>query len=96
MAPVDATVQGVMARRVGSVREDASFEETADMLRRTRISAAAVVGKPEDFEVTVRDGIVTISGLPQSEQATRALLDGARHVQVLSPCGPIQLTQRRV
>ena len=57
---------------------------------RTRISAtkivhrvlpAAVVSKSADFEVTVRDGIVTISGPPQSEQAARALLDAARLVQ---------------
>ena len=46
-----------------------------------RVLPAAVIGKPGDFEVTVRDGIVTISGLPQSEQASRALLDGVRHVQ---------------
>ncbi|HEV2374578.1 MAG TPA: CBS domain-containing protein [Streptosporangiaceae bacterium] len=46
-----------------------------------RVLPAAVTGKSADFEVTVRDGIVTISGLPQSEQAIRALLDGARHVQ---------------
>jgi len=46
-----------------------------------RVLPAAVISRSEDFEVTVRDGIVTISGRPQSEQATRALLDEARHVQ---------------
>jgi len=46
-----------------------------------RVLPAAGIGRSEDFEVTVREGIVTISGRPQSEQATRALLDGARHVQ---------------
>ncbi|HUB42556.1 MAG TPA: CBS domain-containing protein [Streptosporangiaceae bacterium] len=46
-----------------------------------RVLPAAVIGRAEDYEVTVRDGIVTIAGRPQSEQATRALLDGARHVQ---------------
>ena len=202
MTPVNATVRDVMTRRVVSVREDASFKEMADMLRRTRISAfpvidsanrvigvvseadllvkeavqatgtsviaalrhvreddkakgvtaadlmtrpaitigpdasvaeaarvmydrrikrlpvidaagrllgiisradvlavfsrpdeeirdeiahrvlpAAVIGRSEDFEVTVRDGIVTICGEPQDEQITRGLLDGVRHVQ---------------
>ena len=46
-----------------------------------RVLPSAVMGRSEDFEVTVRDGIVTISGRPQSEQATRALLDDVRHVQ---------------
>jgi CBS-domain-containing membrane protein len=46
-----------------------------------RVLPAAVIGRSEDFEVTVRDGIVTISGQPQSEQTTRALLDEVRHVQ---------------
>jgi CBS domain-containing protein len=46
-----------------------------------RVLPVAVVIKSEDFEVTVRDGIVTISGPPQHEQAARALLDAARHVQ---------------
>jgi CBS domain-containing protein len=181
---VNATVRDVMTRRVVSVREDASFKEMADMLRRIRISAfpvvnganrvigvvseadllvreeekatgvtaadlmtcpaitvgpdasvaeaarimydrrvkrlpvvdpagrllgiisradvlavfsrpdeeirdeivhrvlpAAAISKSADFEVTVRDGIVTISGPPQTEQAARALLDAARHVQ---------------
>jgi osmotically-inducible protein OsmY len=42
---------------------------------------AAVLSKSADFEVTVRDGIVTISGPPRTERAARALLDAARHVQ---------------
>lgn len=46
-----------------------------------RVLPAAFVSKSADFEVTVRDGIVTISGSPQSEQAAHALLDAARHVQ---------------
>jgi CBS domain-containing protein len=46
-----------------------------------RVLPAAVVSKAADFEVTVRDGIVTISGPPQTEQAAHALLDAARHVQ---------------
>jgi CBS domain-containing protein len=46
-----------------------------------KVLPAALIGRSKDFEVTVRDGIVTISGQPQSEQATRALLDEVRHVQ---------------
>jgi len=46
-----------------------------------RVLPAAAVSKPAEFEVTVRDGIVTISGPAQSEQTARNLLDAARHVQ---------------
>jgi CBS domain-containing protein len=37
-------------------------------------------GRPADFDVTVQDGIATISGPPQTDQARRAILDMARHV----------------
>jgi CBS-domain-containing membrane protein len=46
-----------------------------------RVLPAAVVSKAADVEVTVRDGIVTISGPQQTEQTARTLLDAARHVQ---------------
>jgi CBS-domain-containing membrane protein len=46
-----------------------------------RVLPAATVSKSADFEVTVRDGIVTLSGPQQSEQVARTLLDAARHVQ---------------
>jgi CBS domain-containing protein len=46
-----------------------------------RVLPAAAISKPADLDVTVRDGIVTISGAPQTEQATHALLDAVRHVQ---------------
>jgi CBS domain-containing protein len=46
-----------------------------------RVLPAAVISKSADLDVTVRDGIVTISGAPQTEQATHALLDAVRHVQ---------------
>lgn len=36
---------------------------------------------PRDFTVTVQDGIVTISGKPQADQLTRAIIDAVRHVQ---------------
>ncbi len=35
----------------------------------------------KDFKVAVRDGIVTISGAPQADQLTRAIIDAVRHVQ---------------
>ncbi len=46
-----------------------------------RVLPAAAISKSADFEVAVRDGIVTISGPPQSEQVAHALVDAARHVQ---------------
>jgi len=55
-------------------------EETRDEILH-RVLPAAAVSKPAEFEVTVRDGIVTISGPAQSEQTARNLLDAARHVQ---------------
>lgn len=39
-----------------------------------------LVADPSGFEVRVRDGIVTITGTPLTEQATHSLLDAARHV----------------
>lgn len=46
-----------------------------------RVLPAAVTSSSAQLEVTVRDGIVTISGPPQGEQTARALVDAARHVQ---------------
>jgi CBS domain-containing protein len=46
-----------------------------------RVLPAAAISKSADLDVTVRDGIVTISGAPQTEQATHVLLDAVRHVQ---------------
>jgi CBS domain-containing protein len=46
-----------------------------------RVLPDAAISKRARFEVTVRDGIVTISGSPQSDQAARALFDAIRHVQ---------------
>ena len=36
---------------------------------------------PKDFRVAVSDGVVTISGAPQADHLTRAILDAVRHVQ---------------
>jgi len=46
-----------------------------------RVLPSAVACKPGDFDVAVSDGVVTISGAPQEERATRAILDAVRHVQ---------------
>jgi CBS domain-containing protein len=45
-----------------------------------RVLPEFAASQPAGFEVTVREGIATISGPPQSDQARRALLDAARHV----------------
>jgi len=48
----------------------------------TRAVLPGIVPKPwHDLKVTVRDGVVTISGSPLSEQTTRAITDAVRHVQ---------------
>ena len=55
-------------------------EEMRDEI--TRAVLPGIVPKPwHDLEVTVRDGVVTISGAPLSEQTARAITDAVRHVQ---------------
>jgi CBS domain-containing protein len=46
-----------------------------------RVLPGIVQAPWRDLEVAVRDGIVTISGAPQSEQTVRAIVDAVRHVQ---------------
>ena len=36
---------------------------------------------PKSFNVAVRDGIVTISGEPQTDQPTHTIIDAVRHVE---------------
>jgi CBS-domain-containing membrane protein len=36
---------------------------------------------PENFNVVVRDGIVTISGEPQTDEPTHTIIDAVRHVE---------------
>ena len=36
---------------------------------------------PKNFNVAVRDGIVTISGEPQTDQPTHTIIDAVRHVE---------------
>lgn len=62
----------------------AVFSRPDDEIRDEIIRAVlpGIVPKPwRDLEVTVRDGVVTVSGSPLSEQATRAIKDAVRHVQ---------------
>ncbi len=58
-------------------REDADIRE--------EITHAALPGvaptAARHLQVEVKDGIVTISGPPQSEQTSRAIIDAVRHVQ---------------
>jgi CBS domain-containing protein len=62
----------------------AVFSRPDDEIRDEIIRAVlpGIVPKPwQDLEVTVRDGVVTMSGTPLSEQTTRAITDAVRHVQ---------------
>jgi CBS domain-containing protein len=45
-----------------------------------RVLPEFATGQSADFDVTVQDGIATISGPAQSDTARRAVLDAARHV----------------
>lgn len=46
-----------------------------------RVLPDLVTARPGDFDVTVKDGIVTISGPAVDDQARHALFDAVRHVQ---------------
>jgi len=46
-----------------------------------RVLPEVLLSTPRDLQVTVADGIVTISGKPQGDQTDRAMLDAIRHVQ---------------
>jgi CBS domain-containing protein len=37
--------------------------------------------RPEGFTVTVRDGIVTLTGRPETDQAGRDLVEGVKHIE---------------
>jgi CBS domain-containing protein len=55
-------------------------EEIRDEIVR-RVLPGIPLAAPEDFSVAVRDGIVTITGEPQTDQVGRAIMDAIRHVQ---------------
>lgn len=62
----------------------AVFSRPDDLIRDEivhRVLPEFAAGRAADFEVRVQDGIATISGPPQSDQARRAVVDAARHVQ---------------
>jgi CBS domain-containing protein len=62
----------------------AVFGRPDDEIRDEIVGAVlpGIVPKPwQDLEVTVRDGVVTVSGDPLSEQTTHAIMDAVRHVQ---------------
>jgi CBS-domain-containing membrane protein len=63
-------VLAVFSRPDGEIRDEV-------MLR----VLPGIVLAPKDFKVAVCDGIVTISGEPQADQLTRAIIDAVRHVQ---------------
>ncbi len=46
-----------------------------------RVIPGVIPVDPTDYEVKVSDGIVTISGEPESEQQARVVIDAIRHVQ---------------
>ncbi len=48
-----------------------------------RVLPGITQAAPGDFQVAVRDGIVTMSGEPQTDQQRRALIDAVRHVQAV-------------
>lgn len=55
-------------------------EEIRDEITRAVLPGIAPK-QGHDLKVTVQDGVVTISGAPQSEQATREITDAVRHIQ---------------
>jgi CBS-domain-containing membrane protein len=79
VAPVNATVRDVMTRRVVSVREDASFTEMADMLRRTRISAFPVLDSANQVIGAVSEADLLVK---EAVQATgTSFIAALRHVR---------------
>lgn len=75
---MDATVKDVMTRRVVSVRENASFKEMADALRRTRISAFPVLDSRDRVVGVVSEADLLVK---EAVQATgTSLVAALRHV----------------
>jgi osmotically-inducible protein OsmY len=46
-----------------------------------KVLPGALGAVPEDCEVTVRDGIVTLTGLVDNEADSRSVVDAIRHVE---------------
>lgn len=66
-----ADVLSVYSRPDSEIREEIMRQALPD----------AMLTLPRDLKVTVRDGIVTLSGGPISKQTGSAAVDAARHVQ---------------
>lgn len=76
---MDPTVKDVMTRRVVSVREQASFKEMADMLRRSRISAFPVLDSRDRVVGVVSEADLLVK---EAVQATgTSLVAALRHVR---------------
>ena len=73
-----AMVRDVMTRRVVSVREDASFKEMAEMLRRSRISAFPVINRADRVIGVVSEADLLVK---EAVQATgTSIVAALRHV----------------
>jgi CBS-domain-containing membrane protein len=78
------TAAGRLMGIVSRVDVLAVFNRPDDEIRSEvihEVLPAIVAGKPTGFEVTVADGIVTISGSLASGQVGHTILDAVRHVQ---------------
>jgi CBS domain-containing protein len=60
------------------------FDRPDDQIRREVIQQAlpeALHAAPRGFEVTVRDGIVTVTGQVHGDHDSRAIVEAIRHIQ---------------
>jgi CBS domain-containing protein len=67
---MSATVKDVMTTRVVAVRKDAPYKDIATLLTQYRVSAFPVL----DDDGTVKDGIVTLEGRPETVRQGRDIL----------------------
>jgi CBS domain-containing protein len=69
---MEPTVKDVMTTTVVAVKQGASYKEMAALLRNYRVSA---------FPVTVADGVVAVTGAPETADLGHRIVDKIRHVQ---------------
>lgn len=75
---------GHLAGIISQVDVLSIFDRPDEQIRREVTDRAILQGRPIDpghLQVTVHDGIVTLSGQPGTDQADRDLIDAARHVE---------------
>jgi CBS domain-containing protein len=76
----DGTLIGIVTRA-----DVLSVYSRPDVDIRREITQDLIVGQllcdPDQFTVTVKDGIVTIEGTPETGHVGRDIIDGARHVE---------------